>query len=125
MQWLSTVRGFDGPGSGLEPDGKWRETLSWSRYQRTHDLAWLMAAASLVPVAATNGDKREAELDRLIRKLRQAEEEVAKLAGEQERLQKKMQEAGKIADPARREEEVTLAVATFLRAWGPEPAEAD
>jgi hypothetical protein len=64
VQWLSTVRGFDTPGSGAEPNGKWRETLSWSRYQRTHELTWLMAAASLVPVAGTADDKREAELQR-------------------------------------------------------------
>lgn len=86
VQWLSTVRGFDGPGSGLEPDGKWRETLSWSRYQRTHDLAWLMAAASLVPVAATNGDKREAELQAALAAV--PEDHPARFAATQLRAQR-------------------------------------
>ncbi|MET3465349.1 hypothetical protein [Variovorax atrisoli] len=86
VQWLSTVRGFDGPGSGLEPDGKWRETLSWSRYQRTHDLAWLMAAASLVPVAATNGDKREAELQAALEAV--PEDHPARFAATQLRAQR-------------------------------------
>lgn len=62
VQWLSTVRGFDGsPSQG----DAWRETFSWSSYQRTHDLAWLMAAASLVPApipSSAADDKREAEL---------------------------------------------------------------
>ncbi|WP_157773682.1 hypothetical protein [Variovorax atrisoli] len=86
VQWLSTVRGFDGPGSGLEPDGKWRETLSWSRYQRTHDLAWLMAAASLVPVATTNGDKREAELQAALEAV--PEDHPARFAATQLRAQR-------------------------------------
>lgn len=86
VQWLSTVRGFDGPGSGLEPDGKWRETLSWSRYQRTHDLAWLMAAASLMPVAATNGDKREAELQAALAAV--PEDHPARFAATQLRAQR-------------------------------------
>jgi len=86
VQWLSTVRGFDGPGSGLEPDGKWRETLSWSRYQRTHDLAWLMAAASLVPVAATTGDKREAELQAALAAV--PEDHPARFAATQLRAQR-------------------------------------
>ncbi|MFV0674868.1 hypothetical protein [Variovorax sp. tm] len=86
VQWLSTVRGFDGPGSGLEPDGKWRETLSWSRYQRTHDLAWLMAAASLVPVAATNGDKREVELQAALEAV--PEDHPARFAATQLRAQR-------------------------------------
>ncbi|WP_395317942.1 hypothetical protein [Variovorax sp. UC74_104] len=86
MQWLSTVRGFDGPGSGLEPDGKWRETLSWSRYQRTHDLAWLMAAASLVPVAAANDDKREAELQAALAAV--PEDHPARFAATQLRAQR-------------------------------------
>ncbi|WP_445286670.1 hypothetical protein [Variovorax atrisoli] len=86
VQWLSTVRGFDGPGSGLEPDGKWRETLSWSRYQRTHDLAWLMAVASLVPVAATNGDKREAELQAALAAV--PEDHPARFAATQLRAQR-------------------------------------
>jgi len=86
VQWLSTVRGFDGPGSGLEPDGKWRETLSWSRYQRTHDLAWLMAAASLVPVATTTGDKREAELQAALAAV--PEDHPARFAATQLRAQR-------------------------------------
>lgn len=86
VQWLSTVRGFDGPGGSGEPNGKWRETLSWSRYQRTHDLAWLMAAASLVPVAATNDDKREAELQAALAAV--PEDHPARFAATQLRAQR-------------------------------------
>jgi len=86
VQWLSTVRGFDGPGSGTEPNGKWRETLSWNRYQRTHDLAWLMAAASLVPVAATNDDKRETELQAALAAV--PEDHPARFAATQLRAQR-------------------------------------
>lgn len=86
VQWLSTVRGFDGPGSGAEPNGKWRETLSWSRYQRTHDLAWLMAAASLVPVAASADDKREAELQAALAAV--PEDHPARFAATQLRAQR-------------------------------------
>ncbi len=60
VAWLSTVRDFAGRASASDP--KWRETTSWSSYQRTHELAWLLAAASLVPPATATGDKREAEL---------------------------------------------------------------
>lgn len=62
VQWLSTVRGFDGPAGGLTAQATWRETFSWRSYQRTRDLAWLMAAASLVPVSAAADDPREAQL---------------------------------------------------------------
>jgi len=86
VQWLSTVRGFDGPGSSLEPNGKWRETLSWSRYQRTRDLAWLMAAASLVPVAASADDKREAELQAALAAV--PEDHPARFAATQLRAQR-------------------------------------
>jgi hypothetical protein len=51
-------------------------------------------------------DRREAELDRLVKKLREAEQKLDDLADEQERLKKKVEEANKIADPAQREEEL-------------------
>ncbi len=51
-------------------------------------------------------DRREAELDRLTKKLREKEKELADLAKEQEELRKKVQEAGKIGDKAQREEEL-------------------
>jgi hypothetical protein len=86
VQWLSTVRGFDTPGSGAEPNGKWRETLSWSRYQRTHELTWLMAAASLVPVAGTADDKREAELQAALAAV--PEDHPARFAATQLRAQR-------------------------------------
>ena len=64
VQWLSAVRNFESHGDGSAPSGKWRETVSWDKYRRTRDMAWLMAAASLVPSspAATPGDAREIEL---------------------------------------------------------------
>jgi len=51
-------------------------------------------------------DKREAELDRLAKKLREKEKELAELIQEQEQLQKKVKEAGQIGDKAKREEEL-------------------
>jgi hypothetical protein len=51
-------------------------------------------------------ERREEELDRLARKLREAEKELAGLIDEQERLEKKVKEAGQIDDPERREQEL-------------------
>jgi hypothetical protein len=51
-------------------------------------------------------DRREAELDRLAKKLREKEKELADLVKEQEELRKKVKEAGKIGDKAQREEEL-------------------
>jgi hypothetical protein len=49
-------------------------------------------------------DRREAELDRLAKKLREAEKELEELQQEQERLAKKVKEAQAIGDKAKREE---------------------
>jgi len=51
-------------------------------------------------------DRREAELERLTKKLREKEKELAELIKEQEELRKKVKEAGKIGDKAKREEEL-------------------
>jgi hypothetical protein len=51
-------------------------------------------------------DKREAELDRLAKKLRERERELAELVKEQEQLRKKIKEAKQIGDKAKREEEL-------------------
>jgi hypothetical protein len=51
-------------------------------------------------------DRREAELDRLAKKLREKEKELAELIKEQEELRKKVKEAGKIGDKKDREEEL-------------------
>src|SRR5262249_38204231 len=51
-------------------------------------------------------ERREAELDRLKKKLQQAEEKMADLIEKQEQLQKKMREAEKISDAAKREQEL-------------------
>lgn len=51
-------------------------------------------------------DRREAELDRLSKKLREKEKELDDLVKEQEELRKKVKEAGKIGDKAQREEEL-------------------
>jgi len=86
VQWLSTVRGFKGRGSDRDPSDKWRETRSWSRYQRTHELTWLMAAASLVPVAGKADDKREAELQAALAAV--PEDHPARFAATQLRAQR-------------------------------------
>jgi hypothetical protein len=51
-------------------------------------------------------DRREAELDRLAKKLRDTEKELAELVKEQEELRKKTKEAGQIGDKAKREDEL-------------------
>jgi hypothetical protein len=51
-------------------------------------------------------DRREAELDRLTKKLREKEKELADLVKEQEELRKKVQEASQIGDKAQRQEEL-------------------
>ncbi len=51
-------------------------------------------------------DRREAELDRLAKKLREKEKELDDLVKEQEELRKKVQQAGKIGDKTQREEEL-------------------
>jgi hypothetical protein len=51
-------------------------------------------------------DRREAELDRLAKKLREKQEQLEQLAQEQDRLQKKVKEAKQIADHKAREEEL-------------------
>lgn len=51
-------------------------------------------------------DRREAELDRLAKKMREKEKELDDLVKEQEELRKKIQEAGKIGDKAQRAEEL-------------------
>jgi uncharacterized integral membrane protein len=48
-------------------------------------------------------DRREAELDRLAKKLREKEKELDDLVKEQEELRKKVQQAGAIGDKAQRE----------------------
>jgi hypothetical protein len=64
------------------------------------------AVAELEKVVKDLEGRREAELDRLVQKLRKAEEELARLEQEQDQLRKKVEEAGKIADPKRREDEL-------------------
>ncbi len=51
-------------------------------------------------------DRRDEELDRLIKKLREAEDKVEELTKEQEELKKKLKAAEKETDPAKREAEL-------------------
>lgn len=64
------------------------------------------ALAELEKLQRQLHDSREARLDRLSRKMREAEEKVERLLDEQEKLQRKLRDADKIADPKQREEEV-------------------
>jgi hypothetical protein len=64
------------------------------------------SVAELEKLVKNLEDRREAELDRLIKKRKQAEKELAELIQEQDELRKKVKEADKIADPAQREEEL-------------------
>lgn len=82
IAWISTVRDFGGHGT----EDKWREKTSWSRYQRTHDLTWLLAAASLVPAAANADDARENELQTALAAV--PEDSPARFAATQLRAQR-------------------------------------
>jgi hypothetical protein len=63
-------------------------------------------AAELQKLVKNLEDRREEDLDRLAKKMRQAEKELDELITEQERLQKKTKEAQALADPAKREQEL-------------------
>ncbi len=63
-------------------------------------------AAELQKLVKNLEDRREADLDRLSKKMRQAEKELEELIAEQERLQKKTKEAEAITDPKKREQEL-------------------
>jgi hypothetical protein len=64
------------------------------------------AIAELEKLQKNLKDSREARLDRLSRKLREAEAMVEKLMDEQEKLQRKIREANEIRDPQKRDEEL-------------------
>lgn len=64
------------------------------------------ALAELEKLQRQLRDSREARLDRLSRKTREAEARVEALLDEQEKLQRKIREAGKLADPAERDREL-------------------
>ncbi len=64
------------------------------------------SARQLENLVKTLEDRREAELDRLLKKLQQEQKALDALKDEQERLRKKVKEAEQIADPKKREEEL-------------------
>jgi hypothetical protein len=64
------------------------------------------ALAELEKLQQDLKDSREARLDRLARKMKEAEARVEELLDEQEKLQRKIREASKIQDPKKREEEL-------------------
>lgn len=64
------------------------------------------STAGMEQVVKALEDRREDELDRLIKKMKAAEDRMDRLTEEQEKLQKKVKEAGKIADPKEREAEL-------------------
>jgi len=62
------------------------------------------SAQGMEEVVKALEDRREEELDKLIKKMKKAEEKLADLAERQDRLQKKTKEASQISDPAKRAE---------------------
>lgn len=62
------------------------------------------SAKALEEMAKALEDRREQELDKLAKKMRQAEKELERLIEDQDRLQKKVKEAQALADPKEREE---------------------
>jgi hypothetical protein len=88
--------------------GKMQEAARSLRENRLADAGTQQraGAAAMEEVVKALEDRREEELDRLIKKMREAEQKLEDLAERQDRLRKKVKEAGQIADPARREEEL-------------------
>ena len=64
------------------------------------------ALAGLEKLVKNLEDRREAELDRLIKKQREAERALEKLTEDQDELRKKIKEAASEKDPKKREEEL-------------------
>ena len=64
------------------------------------------SAQGMEEVVKALEERREEELDRLIKKMKNAEEKLADLTERQDRLQKKTKEASQISDPAKRQEEL-------------------
>jgi len=62
--------------------------------------------AELEKIQNNLNNSREARLDRMARKFRQAEELAERLLDEQEKLQRKIREAGNINDPQKQQEEL-------------------
>jgi hypothetical protein len=64
------------------------------------------SARAMEDVVRALEERREEELERLIKKMKEAEDKLTDLTERQERLQRKTKEAGQIADGAKREEEL-------------------
>jgi hypothetical protein len=93
---------------GLQEDipGQMREARDRLAQNKLNDAGkeQKQSAAKLEKLVKELEDKREAELDRLAKKLKQAEKDLAELIDKQEQLQKKVQEAAAIPDQEKREE---------------------
>lgn len=88
--------------------GKMREARENIQQNKLHDAQGNQkeSVRDLKKLVKNLEDRREAELDRLTKKLREKEKELADLVKEQEELRKKVKEAGKIGDKTQREEEL-------------------
>ena len=62
------------------------------------------SAKAMEEVVKALEDRREEDLDRLIKKMKEAEQKLADLAEQQDKLREKVKKAGKIADAGQREE---------------------
>ena len=82
-----------------------QEDIGRTRYEDARK-AQREALAELEKLQQDLKDSREARLDRLARKSKEAEARVEELMDEQEKLQRKIREAAKIEDPKKREEEL-------------------
>jgi hypothetical protein len=82
-----------------------REQLERNELAGARDLQQ-QSAAELQKLAQNLRERREADLDRLAKKMRQAEKDLDELIDKQERLQKKVKEAAGIADPKEREQQL-------------------
>lgn len=74
--------------------------------QRSASSQQQQSSKSMEQVVQALEERREAELDKLIKKLKEAEQKMADLARRQDELRKKAKEAAKISDPQKREEEL-------------------
>jgi hypothetical protein len=88
--------------------GKMKEAANNIRANRSNEAGSQQAESkkAMEDVVKSLEDRPEEDLERLIKKMKQAEDRLADLADKQELLQKKMREAAQIADEAKREEQL-------------------
>lgn len=96
------------PQNSVTPDSSLKQAAEEMKSNRLGMAGQLQKSAteSLQKMVQALEQRREDELDRLVRQMRQTEAELQKLTEDQERLRKKVQEAGKLGDPVVQKKEL-------------------